>query len=169
MTFQYRQDHLETVLVLMSDWHRSKSRCKGAPLMKSGGWLSVQTRRLSSRRTSGVVMGIGARLSRFLPGIAQPTLAGFLVFLAQAGPPASFKCSLGSLAGHRGQCQRSSGRWGWSQLRGRLLVFYTSADLLCSPVAPLGLGGLASSICGVPSASTQRTSKVWLPSEKGQS
>ena len=92
------------LLVLMSDWHRSKSRCKGAPLMKSGGWLSVQTRRLSSRRTSGVVMGIGARMSRFLPGIAQPTLAGFLVFLAQAGPPASFKCSLGSLAGHRGQC-----------------------------------------------------------------
>ena len=59
--------------------------------------------------------------------------------------------------------------WGWSPLRGGLLIFYTSADLLCSPVAPLGLGGLVSSICGVPSASTQRTSRVWLPSEKGQS
>ena len=37
------------------------------------------------------------------------------------------------------------------------------------PVAPLGLAGLTPVICGVPSFSTARTSKVCRPASKGQS
>ena len=48
-------------------------------------------------------------------------------------------------------------------------VAYSRADLAWIPVAPSGLGGPSSSICGVPSASTQRTWKSWRPSSNGQS
>ena len=51
-------------------------------------------------------------------------------------------------------------------------VFHTGStvsDLVWIPDAPSGLGDPSSSICGVPSASTQRTWKSWRPSPNGQS
>ena len=48
-------------------------------------------------------------------------------------------------------------------------VASSRSDLVWIPVAPSGLGGPSSSICGVPSASTQRTWKSWRPSSNGQS
>ena len=46
---------------------------------------------------------------------------------------------------------------------------YKAASRRWMPVAPLGRLPRCSSICGVPSNSAQRTSKLWSPAAKGQS